>query len=251
MKGNGYSGYSLSIYHFNLQYNAGNEESYHVLITKSFVPFLDFYMAHPDFKASLEFQGHAISFMARYYPDELEKLVTLVMERNQVELISVHYSDQVYLAYPKRDLQESIRINDKTLSRYGLKRGPSWFAQENFFGPGVVDLMKKNGYKVALLNRHYLRHYQGDIDPAPYWERDGIHFLSSYSFNLKSDSGSGVNSKYEGAPQLYFDYWGDGELAFTRGNNYFPFHGPSEKKRLKRLALYTKRHADGIITAHC
>ncbi|MHA1370851.1 MAG: hypothetical protein ACTSRA_14210, partial [Promethearchaeota archaeon] len=39
--------------------------------------------------------------------------------------------------------------------------------------------------------------------------------------------------------------------AFTRGNNYFPFHGPSEKKRIKRKYLYAKRHQEGILTGKC
>ena len=242
-------GYSLSIYHFNLQYNAGNEESYHVLITKSFVPFLDFYMANPEFKASCEIQGHAIAFMAKFYPEELEKLVKLVMDRKQIELVSVHYSDQVYLAYPRRDLEESMRVNDETLQRYGLKRGGTFFAQENFFGPGVIPVMNEMGYKVALLNRHYLRHYQGDVSPYPYFERDGIYFLMGGGF--REHHKEPLGDAFKDVPELLFDYWGDGELAFTRGNNYLPWHGPSEKKRLKRLYLYRKRHKDGYKTEFC
>ncbi|MHA1999325.1 MAG: hypothetical protein ACTSU9_14495 [Promethearchaeota archaeon] len=243
---------SLSLYHFNLQYNAGNLKSYHVLITKSFKPFLEFYMEYPQFKASCEIQGHAVAFMARFYPELLEKLVELVMDRKQIELVSVHYSDQVFLAYPKYDLQQSIRINDKTLARYGLKRGGTWFAQENFFGPGVIPIMKENGYRVALLNRHFLRHYQGEVQRVPYFERDGIYFLSGSGFS-RGVGGAEVPASpdYGDALDLLFDYWGDGELAFTQGNNYFPFHGPSEKKRLKRLHLYTKRHKEGIETAFC
>lgn len=238
-------GASLSVYHFNLQYNAGNLKSYHVLIQKSFRPFLDFYMTYPMFKASCEIQGHAVAFMARFYPEELEKLRTLVMDRKQLELVSVHYSDQVYLAYPRRDLVESMRINDETLARYGLARGGTFFAQENFFGPGVVPVMRDNGYRVALLNRHYLRHYQGDLPACPFYEKDGVYFIpQGRSQPVEGPGGLAV-------PGLTFDYWGDGELAFTRGNNYFPFHGPSETKRLKRLALYIGRHKDGFQTMHC
>ncbi|MFX0102659.1 MAG: hypothetical protein ACFFCS_24040, partial [Candidatus Hodarchaeota archaeon] len=250
MSANNPKGLSLSIYHFNLQYNAGNEKSYHVLIEKSFVPFLDFYLDNPKFKASCEIQGHAIAFMARFYPEELEKLVELVMEREQIELVSVHYSDQVYLAYPRRDMEESIKVNDETLARYGLKRGGTWFAQENFFGPGAIPIMKRHGYKVALLNRHYLRHYQGDNLPrVPYYERNGIFFLIGGGFSARDKERA--DGEYKNIPELVFDYWGDGELAFTQGNVYFPFHGPSEKKRLKRLYLYTKRHRDGYVTEYC
>nr|MDO8114838.1 hypothetical protein [Candidatus Sigynarchaeota archaeon] len=242
-------GMSLSIYHFNLQYVAGSEKSYHVLITKSFRPFLDFYMAYPQFKASCELQGHMVAFMARYYPDDLAKLVELVMRRKQIELVSVHYSDQIYLAYPRRDLEESMRINDETLNRYSLKRGGTFFAQENFFGPGVIDVMKEHGYKVALLNRHYLRHYQGELQPVPYYERNGVYFLPGGGFSAKSKQQA--DQSFDNVPDLVFDYWGDGELAFTKGTNYLPGHGPSDAKRLQRLALYIRRHKAGIKTAHC
>ncbi len=246
-------GTSLSIYHFNLQYNAGNLKSYHVLITKSFVPFLDFYLKYPVFKASCEIQGHAIAFMARFYPDELEKLRKLVMDRKNIDLVSVHYSDQVYLAYPRRDLEQSMRVNDEVLEKYGLRRGGTFFAQENFFGPGAIPVMKQNGYSVALLNRHYLRHYQGELPSVPYYERDGVFFLVGGGFTArdKERARASGGQAYDDVPELVFDYWGDGELAFTQGNNYFPFHGPSEKKRLKRLALYIDRHKNGYITDSC
>ncbi len=242
-------GYSLSLYHFNIQYVAGDVKAYHVLATKSFRPFLDFYMTYPRFKASCEIQGHFIAFLGRYYRDDLAKLVELVMERKQIELVSVHYSDQIYLAYPRRDMEESIRINDETLARYGLRRGGTFFAQENFFGPGVIPLMKEYGYRVALLNRHYLRHYQGELPRVPYYERDGVFFLPGGGFTAPDKQRPGAG--YEHVPEVVYDYWGDGELAFTKGSNYLPGHGPSEAKRLKRLALYIKRHQNGFKTEFC
>ncbi|HME52317.1 MAG TPA: hypothetical protein VKM55_08880 [Candidatus Lokiarchaeia archaeon] len=244
-----WKGYSLSIYHFNIQYVAGSEKAYHTLVTKSFRPFLDFYMHYPQFKASCEIQGHFIAFMGRYYPDDLAKLVELVMHRQQIELVSVHYSDQIYLAYPRRDLEESMSINDETLARYGLKRGGTFFAQENFFGPGVIPIMKEFGYKVALLNSHYIRHYQGEISRVPFFERDGIYFLAGGGFTAADRQALGPG--YETVPELAFDYWGDGELAFTKGSNYLPGHGPSETKRLKRLALYINRQKNGYKTDFC
>ncbi|NMC03810.1 MAG: hypothetical protein GYA24_01300 [Candidatus Lokiarchaeota archaeon] len=220
-----------------------------MLATKSFRPFLDFYIDFPQFKASCEIQGHFIAFLARYYKDDLAKLVELVMKRKQIELVSVHYSDQIYLAYPRRDMEESIRINDETLARYGLKRGGTFFAQENFFGPGMIPLMKEHGYKVALLNRHYLRHYQGELPAVPYYERDGVFFLPGGGFSARDKQRLGAG--YENVPEVRYDYWGDGELAFTKGSNYLPGHGPSEAKRLKRLALYINRHKSGFKTEFC
>jgi hypothetical protein len=206
-------------------------------------------MQYPQFKASCEMQGHFVAFLARHYPDDLAKLRELVMVRHQIELVSVHYSDQIYLAYPKRDMEESIHINDETLARYGLERGGTFFAQENFFGPGMIPLMKAYGYRVALLNRHYIRHYQGELPSVPYYERDGIFFLVGGGFTAKDKERMGAG--YEKVPELGFDYWGDGELAFTKGSNYLPGHGPNETKRLKRLALYIRRHASGFQTAFC
>ena len=124
--------YALSIYHFNLQYKAGDKNSYFHLHRSSMKPFLRFFDRHPNWAVSLELQGHYLKFIERYFPDDLA-LFRKLNQRDQLELVSVHYSDQIYLAYPLRDLQESININKEIFKDLGLTQSGVWFGQEIFF----------------------------------------------------------------------------------------------------------------------
>src|SRR6056297_3126927 len=138
--------YSLSIYHFNLQYVAGDVSTYHHLHKGSMKPFLRFFKENPQWCASCEIQGHYLKFMEKFYPDDLA-LLRKLNQRDQIEMVSVHYSDQIYLAYPERDIQQSIDVNDGIFEELGLKRSGVWFGQENFFGQGIAErIMERNNY---------------------------------------------------------------------------------------------------------
>lgn len=227
--------YSMSIYHFNLQYKAGDAGSYFDLIRASFVPFVKFFNENSNWKASLELQGHMIGFLGRHFPDELDLLVKL-NQRDQIEIVNVHYSDQVYLAYPYRDMQMSNKFNEEIFERYGLKRSGVFFAQENFFGEGAEKYMTENGYTVALLNQHFYRHHHEDKKFAPYYRYKNIDALIKGAHGYKADDKS---LKVE----QRFSYWDDGELAFARGNSYTPGYGASEeayenhRRKYRRLEL--------------
>lgn len=203
--------YSLAVYHFNLQYVAGNVKTYHHLHRRSMRPFLRFFERHPSWCASCELQGHYLKFMQRHYPADLA-LLRKLNQRDQIEIISVHYSDQIYLAYPHRDLHESIQINDEIFHELGLTRSNVWFGQENFFGPGIAEkIMPAHGYRTALLQGHYIWHHKHDAQGnAPYWQFQNldpavVHYLNS-SGQSYDDGKIRINQR--------FSYWGDAELAF-------------------------------------
>jgi len=230
--------YSLSIYHFNLQYKAGDKKSYFKLIEASFQPFLKFFLENSNWKVDLELQGHFIAFLARHFPDDLENLIKL-NERNQIEIVNVHYSDQIYLAYPYLDMQMSFKFCEEIFKRYNLKRSSVFFAQENFFGEGAEKYMVDHGYSIALLNQHYYSHHYGKPPYAPYYKYKNIDVLLKTTHGYKSDDkGIEITQK--------FSYWGDGELAFARGNNYMPFYGPSKKAYLNHKIKYRKLELEGF-----
>ncbi|MHA1821922.1 MAG: hypothetical protein ACTSVC_15725 [Promethearchaeota archaeon] len=229
--------YSLSIYHFNLQYMAGSGDAYFKLVKASFQPFLRFFDVHPQWKASLELQGHMIGFLARHFPDDLE-LLRKLNRRGQIEIVNVHYSDQIYLAYPWRDMVESERHNSMIFKRYGLKRSGVFFAQENFFGEGAEKFMTKFGYKIALINQHFYSHHHKKVEKAPFYKYKNIFALIKGNHEYRAPDHS---LKIEQT----FSYWDDGELAFARGNNYIPGYGPSEEAYRKHVIKYRKLEKSG------
>lgn len=230
--------YSLSIYHFNLQYKAGDRKSYFSLVPASFTPFVRFFDKHPQWKANLELQGHFIGFLARYFPDELSMLRKL-NQRDQIEIVNVHYSDQIYLAYPFRDMLESSKINKEIFDKYGLKRSEVFFAQENFFGEGAEKFMRENGYSIALINQHYYSHHHLNVPLSPYYRYKSIDAL------IKGAHGF-IDENHHYKIYQTFSYWDDGELAFASGNNYVPWYGPSEKAYAKHVQKYKKLQQDGF-----
>ncbi|MHA1731843.1 MAG: hypothetical protein ACTSU5_07860 [Promethearchaeota archaeon] len=233
MKKKGLERYSLGLFHFNIQYAAGLPSSYFKQTTASLKPFLRFHEKFPQWKSNLEISGHHVAFLERHFPQELDRLRVL-NQRGQVEIVTVHYSDQIYLAYPGRDLLESIDLADEILERNGLERSPVWFGQENFFGEGVVDVMKRRGYSIALVNGAYYTHLHPRPADAAYYTYGGVDCLLS-----------GAQRAGDEVVQTW-NFWGDGELAFARFNVYFPGYGASEKKFVERANRYFRDHEDGV-----
>jgi hypothetical protein len=234
-----YEKYSMSIYHFNLQYMAGSRSAYFKLVKASLQPFLKFFNEFPHWKASLELQGHMIGFLGRHFPEDLSLLQKL-NSRGQIELVNVHYSDQIYLAYPYRDMQESCKLNTEIFTKYGLKRSGVFFAQENFFGEGAEKFMYENNYHIALLNQHFYNLHHNEHPFAPYYTYKRVDALIKGSHGFIAPDGSeNINVNQ------VFSYWDDGELAFARGNNYMPGYGPSPEAYQNHIWKYKKLQKKG------
>ena len=84
--------FSLSMYHFNLQYVAGGltgiidnpdmeyneEEIEDLIITESFTPILDVLLDHPTWGFDLEMQGYMLEVISVRHPNVLQKMFGLV-----------------------------------------------------------------------------------------------------------------------------------------------------------------------------
>ena len=226
---------SLGIFHYNAQYVAGRRDSYWKQTRASLIPQLKFHKHHPNWKCDLEISGHHLLFLERHFPAVLETLRQL-NNKGTIELVTVHYSDQIYLAYPKRDLLESIKICDEIYAKLGLIKSPVWFGQENFFGEGIIRVMKETEYKIALVNRNQYSYFHSDVPQAPYYRFKG------YDADILL---SGTNGQKNLVEQTW-NFWGDGELAFARANIYFPNYGPSSKKYATRVARSRQQEIDGV-----
>lgn len=165
---------AMGLFHFNLQFVAGDIESYHREVRETFNPLLDLLRNHPDWTFDVELQGCMIEFMAEHYPYILKKLRMLV-DNGQVELISCHYSDQIWIAFPKADMIKSIEINDRVLADHGLTRSRVFWTQENFFGEGVAELA--DYFDICVVRSSYYTWFQAINEEQPYYDLAGLKVL--------------------------------------------------------------------------
>lgn len=133
--------YAIGMFHFNLQYVAGDYKIERRIIKESVYPVLKFFEKNPQYKSDIEIQGYAIEVFAEEHPEVLALLKKLV-NRGQIELVIAHYSDQFFIGYPALDLQKSIEINDKILEKHGLKRSRVFFGQEIQWTPAYASVLK-------------------------------------------------------------------------------------------------------------
>lgn len=73
--------------------------------------------------------GLSIEFIANTYPLVLTVLKDLI-SRNQIELISSTYSPQIWVAFPKKDMVKSIKLNNRILEKYGLPKSDIFYSRK-------------------------------------------------------------------------------------------------------------------------
>jgi len=216
--------FSLAIYHFNLQYVAGGIHAYlnqpdtseealeDLIITESFEPLVALFEAHPAWGGSFEMQGLFLEALEARFPDLLVRFGRLV-QRGQVDLMSFHWSDQLFLAYPYRDQRWSWDQNQRLLQRFCLPQSPAFFTQEGQYGEGMAKLAHDETGAMAVLPRNLLSFNLGDDKPRGLWlERDGMPLLTTDGY---ADPASGW--------ALDWNFVDDAELLATGGiNPYFP-----------------------------
>ncbi|HUT51817.1 MAG TPA: hypothetical protein VM658_00355 [bacterium] len=213
----------LNMYHFNIQYVVGSEASMRRIIKQSFEPLVDFYLAHPGWGADFEMQGAMIEYMGESHPQVLEKFKQLV-NSGQAELVTFHYGDQLLLAFPRHDQEWSLKINDKLLQKYGVKRSGVIFTQEAQFGEGFGPVGTEHGYDVAVMTTGTYNWFQDD-DRFPYFTVNGIDVLTNKE---ATEPGTGIKVKWH--------FVGDGELVATAGiSPYFPGLFRKNAAKLKLL----------------
>ncbi|HOU52388.1 MAG TPA: hypothetical protein PLQ97_00455 [Myxococcota bacterium] len=236
--------FGLTMFHWNIQYVAGGlvgewngqpisicEEMFGSpelcdgwtddalndwIIRVSFQPILDLYLAHPDWRATFEMPGLMVQAMQQRHPDVLAKL-QCVANSGQIEIVSFHWSDQLFLAFPSRDLRWSIAYNRRVFEEAGLPLSGVVFNQEGQSGVGKHRVMAETGYTIDVMHRNLYRYHQReDVDDGVWpvyrsrWPGASEDVLVVVSGGV--DPAAGVDVKW-----TFFD---DGETLATPGNPY-------------------------------
>lgn len=223
--------FSLSLFHYNIQYIAGGGEKYeNAIIRIGFEPILDILLRHPDWKFTIEMQGYMMEIMAERFPKIFDKLKGLV-KNCQVELVSFHYSDQLFLAYPERDMQWSYDLNKAVFDRYGLFPSGVVFTQEGQFGEGMLKFMKKNGMTIGLYPKNLFRYFAGNVPVKPLYNKYDTDVVIV---------GAGVNSD---GIVVDWSFFNDGELLATGG--FSPYFVDTGNYKIDEEAI--KKYEDELL----
>ena len=255
--------FALAVFHFNLQYVAGglefideqgfahnalpgsegwgNDEVEDWIIRETFAPVIDFYLEHPEWKVNIELQALMIEVIAARFPELLDKLRT-VTQRGQVELMSFHYSDQLFLAFPREDLRRSIAATRALFEQHCLPLAPSVFNQEGQAGEGRQAMLVDEGYQIGVFPKNLWRYQHGDGLRWPYYRSKGGDLIVGPG---DVDPASGIEVAW-----LFFD---DGELLAAEAG-LDPYFAPIAAYDPQRLEDYEAeieaRVAAGFRIAH-
>jgi len=242
--------YALSVFHFNLQYVAGGlvglfpnpvapweltaEQVEDSIILESFEPVLDLYLAHPSWGTNLEMQAYFLEVLADRHPAVLEKLRRLSTS-GQAEVVSFHYSDQLFLAYPRSDLERSLELTRQVFDRYGIPLSPSVFCQEGQASPAMPALMERFGYEFMVWPKNLYRYQHGAPDPAMPYYTFGSRWMVLGPESVTYDDGTEEI-------QVRWTFLDDGELLAT--GDWDPYFPPFFKHDPGAVAAYERELLD-------
>jgi len=161
--------FALAVFHYNIQYVAGGLKGFRSeeedplgifdydndaledrIIKESFEPLLDILLDHPSFALDIELQGYMLDVLRQRHPQVLEKLRKLV-ELGQVEVISFHYSDQLFVAHSRWSMEQSKALNRVAFERACIPLAKAVFTQEGQFSEGMLELMKEDGQTIGIM----------------------------------------------------------------------------------------------------
>lgn len=209
----------FTLLHYNLQYCAGglpdlfpeyeatNDQLEDDIVEESFQPVLDVLEAHPGWTFDLELQAYMIEVMAARHPATLDQLRRLA-QSGQVELVSFHYSDTLWTAFPLLDAQRSAELTRAVFEEHDLPLSRVVFTQEGQVSEGMLARMPEWGWDIAVMPPNLAEFWWGTPTSQVYGYGDTRVLLGT---GLSADVG--------------FSFLNDGELWATDGLNCYL--GPS------------------------
>ncbi len=165
----------MAVYHFNLQYVAGDQRIERRIVRECIRPLLAFYDQHPTYKGDFEIQAWALDVIQEEFPDVLEHLRRLI-NKGQLELVVAHYSDQLFIGYPAIDMQRSVEMSDVVLKKLNLKRSRVFFGQELQYSPAIASALHGQ-YDVVVTSSNPYGYYRSGEMPLEEFEYDGKKML--------------------------------------------------------------------------
>lgn len=213
--------FALSMMHFNVQYVAGGLKGFLVaadpsidldaeqvedaIVRESFEPVLDMFAAHPTWGADIELQGYMLDVMAARHGEVLDKLRALA-KSGQIEVVSFHYSDQLFMAFPPASWEKSAELDAATFAKHDVPLGSAVFCQEGQAGIGMAGAMAAHGYQTLVFPKNLWGYQLGDGPTEPIYRWGDARMITSRG-----------GTWTRGADSLEASFWfvDDGELLAT------------------------------------
>ncbi len=176
--------FGLGVFHFNVQYVAGGliefppgasakfdlsaEAVEDSIVTESLAPTLDLYEKHADdgWGVDIELQGYMLDVLAARHPDVLDQLRRMA-KSGQIDVVSFHYSDQLFIAFPQVDWERSQSLTRQTFNKYDIPLSQTVFCQEGQAGMAFAKQMALRGYRTLVWPKNLWIYQQGNSDWAP------------------------------------------------------------------------------------
>ena len=237
--------WSLSLFHFNIQYVAGGttgfaeiaanapassrlldmteQETEDRIVTESIVPLLEILERHPTLALTFELQGYAVDVIRERHTAVLDRMRALV-EAGQLELASIHWSDQFFLAFGRRDMERSWEMTQASFAAANLPLSPVVFTQEGQFGPGFAAwLAERRPDAIMVIPSNLSRFYAQSFADAPLLSYGALTAI------LPRGYGSAI-------VQRDFSFFDDGELLATADLN--PYVGRAFARNAASIRTY-------------
>lgn len=245
--------FALAVFHFNIQYVAGglrglmpperdpegmfdydNDALEDLIVTESFEPLLDLFLAHPTFAADIEMQGYMLDVMMDRHPAVVGKMRALV-ERGQIAVQSFHYSDQLFTAHSRFSMDRSVEMNRAAFERACLPLSPAVFTQEGQFSEGMLEVMKSAGQTIGLMKGGPFGYQYSSVPDRLLYTLRGQDVVTTRGMS-------------EGPFAVTWWFVDDGELALTGERN--PYMGSAfrySEEAAKKLTRHLEQlQADGF-----
>lgn len=222
--------YALAMFHFNVQYVAGGMVGYwavpnpeidldeaaieDLIVTESLAPVIDLYAKHPSWGADIEMQGYMLDIIAERHPALLEKMRAMA-KSGQIDVVSFHYGDQLYIAYPEEDWERSQALTAATFAKHGVPLSRSVFCQEGQAGMALAPRLKERGYQTMVWPKNLWGYQHGDFDAQPLYKFGDVVMIAGSKGVSYQQNGQDIT--------VTWTFLDDGELLATGGlNPYFP-----------------------------
>ncbi|MBD90244.1 MAG: hypothetical protein CL940_07890 [Deltaproteobacteria bacterium] len=252
------SQFAMSLFHYNIEYVIGgletvdesgetvvlggfedaagwdNDRVEDWIVTETLLPILEMYKKHPGWGVTIELQAYMVEIMAERHPEGLA-LMRELAQSGQVELVSFHYAAQLFLAFPKEDMERSIARTKAIFEDHCLPLSGVVFNQEGQAGEGRQRMLVEEGYEIGVYPKNLWGYVRDGETPWPYYSSEGGTLIVGPG---EVDPESGVT--------VAWDFFDDGELRAIEGgmNPYFAYTFEASEARVAEFEAELQARED-------
>ncbi|HEX6385925.1 MAG TPA: hypothetical protein VF177_14740 [Anaerolineae bacterium] len=149
----------VPLLHGNLQYAEFPPDAVPDIVERSYLPALEYFAAHPEMHAVLEYSGVSLELMAAHWPRTID-LLRLLLARGQIELLGSTFANPILPLIPtdhaRRHVARFGDIYDQLFGDLDVAPPTGFFLQEFAYDPGLVSLLRDFGYTYTILTPRLL-----------------------------------------------------------------------------------------------